>query len=236
MGVPTPPVMIYLKSLRPSPFVKNTMIDNTVNLSMRHDKWIGIQLIKMAVVDSRRWTGSCKMHAAVIGERCDRSIFECEACQPKRLRGLECRDDNTRHVTCLGADCRIRCRSRTRWPRKDVPPGKNGPRCRGRPCCRFADSCLWPCRGTLSRMTVLSVTTGLLKLPPTLVAPCNVMPFVIMRGEVQLASPAGTITVSPSWAEAMADLTSASSALFASTVAPFALPAAGRNMAASARR
>ena len=67
------------------------MIDNTVNLAMRHDKWIGIQLIKMAVVDPRRWTGSHKMHAAIVGDRCDRSIFECEAGQPKRLHGLECR-------------------------------------------------------------------------------------------------------------------------------------------------
>ena len=30
--------MVHLKSLRPWPFVKNTMIDHTVNLSMRHDK------------------------------------------------------------------------------------------------------------------------------------------------------------------------------------------------------
>src|SRR2546423_9057500 len=83
-------------------------------------------------------------------------------------------------------------------------------------------------------MIVLSVTTGLLKLLLMLVAPCNVIPFVILRVEVQLAVPAGTVTVSPSRAEAMADLTSASSALFASTVAPLAWPAATRNLTVSA--
>jgi hypothetical protein len=85
-----------------------------------------------------------------------------------------------------------------------------------------------------SRITVLSVTTGLLNLPVMLVAPCNVMPFVISRPEVQLAVPAGTVTVSPSRAEAMADLTSPSSALFASTVAPFVRPAEDVKMDVSA--
>jgi hypothetical protein len=54
-------------------------------------------------------------------------------------------------------------------------------------------------------MIVLSVTSGLLKLPLMLVAPCNVMLFVILRVEVQLAVPAGTVTVSPSLALAAAD-------------------------------
>jgi len=83
-------------------------------------------------------------------------------------------------------------------------------------------------------MIVLSVTTGLLKLLLMLVAPCNVIPFVILRVEVQLAVPAGTVTVSPSRAEAMADLTSPSSALFASIVAPLVSPAAAVKIAVSA--
>ena len=86
MGVPAPSVMVHLKGQCPWPFVKNTMIDNSINLAMRHDKWIGIQLIKMAVVDPGRRTGSRKMHASIVGIRCDRSISEREARQPKRLR------------------------------------------------------------------------------------------------------------------------------------------------------
>src|SRR5438132_8969673 len=82
-------------------------------------------------------------------------------------------------------------------------------------------------------MIVLSVTTGLLKFPLMVVAPCNVMPFVITRVEVQLAVPAGTVTVSPSLAEAIADLTSSSAALFASTLAAFAWEAAARNRTAN---
>ena len=83
-------------------------------------------------------------------------------------------------------------------------------------------------------MTVLSLTTGLSKLPLILVPPCNVMPFVITSVEVQLAIPAGTVTVSPSAAEAIADLTSPSAALFASTVPPFAVATATKNMAVDA--
>src|SRR5580765_2543384 len=82
-------------------------------------------------------------------------------------------------------------------------------------------------------MMVLSVTVGLSKEPSILVAPCNVIPFVIMSVEVQLAVPAGTVTVSFSCAEAMADLTSARAALFASTVAAFTWPAAVSNTASA---
>src|SRR5205814_10051123 len=90
-------------------------------------------------------------------------------------------------------------------PRIDAAPEKNGSDCCGALWCCLPGGCLWPWRGTSSRMIVLSVTTGLLKLPLMLVAPCNVMPFVILRVEVQLAVPAGTVTVSPSLALATAD-------------------------------
>jgi hypothetical protein len=50
----------------------------------------------------------------------------------------------------------------------------------------------------------------------------NVMPFVMTSVELQLAVPIGTLTMSPSCAEAMADSTSASDALFASAGVPLA--------------
>src|SRR6266496_50307 len=83
MGVPPPSVMINLKSQCPPPFVKNTMIDNSVNLATCHDKGIRVQLVKMAVIDPSGRTRSHKVHAAVISEHRERSISECKACQPK---------------------------------------------------------------------------------------------------------------------------------------------------------
>ena len=53
MGVASPIIMAYLKRERPSHLIKDTVIYNAVNLTARHDKRIGIQLIKVAVVDSR---------------------------------------------------------------------------------------------------------------------------------------------------------------------------------------
>src|SRR6266498_1617287 len=99
----------------------------------------------------------------------------------------------------------------------------------GDPCFCFGAALPRLARGTSSRMTVLSVTAGLLAGPSMLVAPCSVMPFVMTRGEVQLASPGETTTVSPSWAEAIADLTSARLGLFASTVPPLAVPGMPKN-------
>src|SRR5258708_5025840 len=81
------------------------MINNTVNLTVRHNKRIGVQLIKMAVVDSGRGTGSHKMHASIINGGCARSIFECKARQSKRLRGLELRYKNSRPTSPRGDGC-----------------------------------------------------------------------------------------------------------------------------------
>jgi hypothetical protein len=53
----------------------------------------------------------------------------------------------------------------------------------------------------------------------SLPAPSRVMPFVIVKGEVQPALPAGTNTVSPSLAEARAELTSFNETLLALTTA-----------------
>src|SRR6266542_240224 len=116
MRTVSPSIVINLKTLAPGGFIKNAMIDHAVNLATRHDKRIGIQPIKMAVVDSRRWTGSHKMHASIVSDCCGRSISKREACQPKRLRRLECRYNNSRHTTCLGLGdgCRVRFESRTR--------------------------------------------------------------------------------------------------------------------------
>jgi hypothetical protein len=50
-------------------------------------------------------------------------------------------------------------------------------------------------------------------------APWNVMLLVIVSGAVQVATPAGTVTVSPSFAAATAELTSVKETLFASIVA-----------------
>src|SRR6266700_2754856 len=113
MGVPPPSIVVHLKSKCPSPFVQNAMVDNPVNLAVRHDKRVGIQLIKMAVVDPRRWTCSHKVDASIVSKRCDRSISECKARQAKRLVGLESRYENSRHLTCLGDSCRVRFESRT---------------------------------------------------------------------------------------------------------------------------
>src|SRR5205085_8485785 len=49
-------------------------------------------------------------------------------------------------------------------------------------------------------------------------APCRVMDFVMLRVSVQLAVPFGTITVSPSWADATAELTSLTAGLLARIV------------------
>ena len=46
-------------------------------------------------------------------------------------------------------------------------------------------------------MIVASVTVGLLAGPVMVVAPCSVIPFVIVRGKVQLNVPAGSVIVSP---------------------------------------
>jgi hypothetical protein len=62
------------------------------------------------------------------------------------------------------------------------------------------------------------------------VAPCNVIPFVIMRVDVQLAVPGGTFTVSFTCAETMAAFTSASPGVFASTVLQFATPAGSKKV------
>src|SRR6266478_8276284 len=90
------------------------MINHTVNLATRHDKRIGVQLIEMAVVDSRRWTRSQKMHASIVSGRCARSIFECKARQPKRLRGLERRCNNSWHMTHVADASCVSSKSRTR--------------------------------------------------------------------------------------------------------------------------
>ena len=54
----------------------------------------------------------------------------------------------------------------------------------------------------------------------TVVAPCNVMPLVMVSFDNQLTWPAGIITVSPSAARATAELTSARDAVLALMVAP----------------
>jgi hypothetical protein len=72
-------------------------------------------------------------------------------------------------------------------------------------------------------MIVASVTVGLLEGAPIVVAPCKVMLFVMSNLVVQLAVPDGTTTVSPSWAERIAELTSPSEALLALTTALAAL-------------
>src|SRR6266852_741007 len=79
--------------------------------------------------------------------------------------------------------------------------------------------------GTSSKMIVASATVGdVVPAPVVIVAPCKVTPFVMVSVEVQLAVPAGTITVSPSEAEAMADVTSAREGLTALMVAPLVCP------------
>ena len=59
---------------------------------------------------------------------------------------------------------------------------------------------LLPLLGVLSRIIVASATDGLLAGPVIVVAPCNVIPFVIVKTEVQLNVPAGSVIVSPSCA------------------------------------
>jgi len=57
-----------------------------------------------------------------------------------------------------------------------------------------------PLRGVLSRMIVPSLIVGLLAGPEIVVAPCIVIPLVIISRAVQLNVPAGTMIVSPSTA------------------------------------
>jgi hypothetical protein len=79
-----------------------------------------------------------------------------------------------------------------------------------------------PIRGTSSRIIVRSVTVGPLVGPVIVVAPRKVIPFVKFNLDVHVAVPAGTITVSPSTAAAMAVATSPHDTLAALMVAAFA--------------
>src|SRR3981189_1381720 len=67
------------------------------------------------------------------------------------------------------------------------------------------------------------------------VCPCNVIPVATVRVLRQTAVPAGTITVSPSAAEAMAVLTSVTDGLRALIVVACAAPKAAKNSAARAK-
>src|SRR5437773_4565529 len=64
--VTSPSVVVHLEGKCPWPFVQDAMVDNAVNLTVCHNKRVGIQLIKMAVVDPRRWTCSHKVDASII--------------------------------------------------------------------------------------------------------------------------------------------------------------------------
>jgi hypothetical protein len=64
------------------------------------------------------------------------------------------------------------------------------------------------------------------------VAPISVIPFVIVKVDVQSAVPAGTTTVSPSTAEAMAVATSTKEGLAALMIVACATPDAAKNIAA----
>jgi hypothetical protein len=66
------------------------------------------------------------------------------------------------------------------------------------------------------------------------VRPTNVIPLVIKSVLLQLAVPAGTITVSPLWAELMAALTAAKEGLLALMVAACAARQAAKSSAAMA--
>src|SRR2546423_884581 len=93
------------------------MVDNPVNLATRHDKRIRIQLIKVAVIDSRRRTSPGKLHASIATMSCSRAISEGKARQPKRLRGLERRHNNSWHTIRVGAGRCVRFRG-------DTPPAQ----------------------------------------------------------------------------------------------------------------
>jgi hypothetical protein len=66
VGVPSPSIVEHLKSKRSWSFVQNAMVDNPINLAVRHDKRIGVQLIKMAVVDPRRRTRPLKVDSTIV--------------------------------------------------------------------------------------------------------------------------------------------------------------------------
>src|SRR5262249_2838690 len=85
-------------------------------------------------------------------------------------------------------------------------------------------------RGTLSKIIVRSSAVSLIEF--TVVCPINVIGLLITRVLVQVAVPAGTITVSPFAAEATALLTSAKEGLGALMVAACTAPETAKRGAA----
>src|ERR1700736_6675927 len=79
-------------------------------------------------------------------------------------------------------------------------------------------------------MIVKSLTVGFwVPAFVIVVAPIKVIPFVIVRTEVQSALPAGTTTMSPSEAEETAEVTSAREGLAALMTEPFVCATIVRN-------
>ena len=78
MHLAAPPVVIDLKGERSSHLIENAMIHNAVNLATRHDERVGIQLIKVAMVDSCRGTAAGKTHTCVVRVSGGRPVPKCK--------------------------------------------------------------------------------------------------------------------------------------------------------------